>query len=153
MVRDFGSFAQGASVGAILAAVTLLAPSANADTEGATANSPVQITRTTTTSQGATRTTVRPNDGTGANAKVTGGDWGSMSVDVEDGQRISARSEEHTSELQSRPHISYAVFCLKKKTKKKTTNNNKQHQHESKLIHEKKKNQPPHTENHEQIFN
>ena len=26
------------------------------------------------------------------------------------------RSEEHTSELQSRPHISYAVFCLKKKT-------------------------------------
>ena len=29
-----------------------------------------------------------------------------------------ARSEEHTSELQSRPHISYAVFCLKKKKKK-----------------------------------
>ena len=28
------------------------------------------------------------------------------------------RSEEHTSELQSRPHISYAVFCLKKKKKK-----------------------------------
>ena len=27
-----------------------------------------------------------------------------------------ARSEEHTSELQSRPHTSYAVFCLKKKT-------------------------------------
>ena len=24
------------------------------------------------------------------------------------------RSEEHTSELQSRVHISYAVFCLKK---------------------------------------
>ena len=31
----------------------------------------------------------------------------------------SDRSEEHTSELQSRPHISYAVFCLKKKKKKK----------------------------------
>ena len=30
-----------------------------------------------------------------------------------DGERN--RSEEHTSELQSRPHISYAVFCLKKK--------------------------------------
>ena len=30
-----------------------------------------------------------------------------------------ARSEEHTSELQSRGLISYAVFCLKKKTKKK----------------------------------
>ena len=28
------------------------------------------------------------------------------------------RSEEHTSELQSRPHISYAVFCLKKKNNK-----------------------------------
>ena len=27
----------------------------------------------------------------------------------------SARSEEHTSELQSRRTISYAVFCLKKK--------------------------------------
>src|SRR5213078_829055 len=27
-----------------------------------------------------------------------------------------ARSEEHTSELQSRAQISYAVFCLKKKT-------------------------------------
>src|SRR3546814_9513688 len=28
-----------------------------------------------------------------------------------------ARSEEHTSELQSLMRISYAVFCLKKKTK------------------------------------
>ena len=28
---------------------------------------------------------------------------------------LTPRSEEHTSELQSRPHISYAVFCLKKK--------------------------------------
>src|SRR3546814_7988857 len=30
----------------------------------------------------------------------------------------SARSEEHTSELQSLMRISYAVFCLKKKTNK-----------------------------------
>src|SRR3546814_7440093 len=30
---------------------------------------------------------------------------------------ISARSEEHTSELQSLMRISYAVFCLKKKHK------------------------------------
>ena len=30
---------------------------------------------------------------------------------------VGLRSEEHTSELQSRPHISYAVFCLKKKKK------------------------------------
>src|SRR5216110_4098835 len=31
------------------------------------------------------------------------------------------RSEEHTSELQSRELISYAVFCLKKKKKKTNT--------------------------------
>src|SRR3546814_9481081 len=30
---------------------------------------------------------------------------------------VSARSEEHTSELQSLMRISYAVFCLKKKNK------------------------------------
>src|SRR3546814_7378472 len=34
-------------------------------------------------------------------------------------QDLLARSEEHTSELQSLMRISYAVFCLKKK---KTTN-------------------------------
>src|SRR3546814_470657 len=33
--------------------------------------------------------------------------------------RASARSEEHTSELQSLMRISYAVFCLKKKKKNK----------------------------------
>src|SRR3546814_5407175 len=31
------------------------------------------------------------------------------------GSRLSPRSEEHTSELQSLMRISYAVFCLKKK--------------------------------------
>src|SRR3546814_5549610 len=31
---------------------------------------------------------------------------------------VVARSEEHTSELQSLMRISYAVFCLKKKKKK-----------------------------------
>src|SRR3546814_3590080 len=36
-----------------------------------------------------------------------------------DEQPIPARSEEHTSELQSLMRISYAVFCLKKKRKKK----------------------------------
>src|SRR3546814_9545672 len=34
------------------------------------------------------------------------------------GAICSNRSEEHTSELQSLMHISYAVFCLKKKKKK-----------------------------------
>src|SRR3546814_3579049 len=33
--------------------------------------------------------------------------------------QYDARSEEHTSELQSLMRISYAVFCLKKKNKKK----------------------------------
>src|SRR5216110_2622647 len=43
-----------------------------------------------------------------------------------------SRSEEHTSELQSRELISYAVFCLKKKKKKnKITKklSNKQNKH------------------------
>src|SRR3546814_5732158 len=34
----------------------------------------------------------------------------------------AARSEEHTSELQSLMRISYAVFCLKKKKNKQTHN-------------------------------
>src|SRR3546814_6449742 len=33
---------------------------------------------------------------------------------------INARSEEHTSELQSLMRISYAVFCLKKKNQQST---------------------------------
>src|SRR3546814_3311566 len=37
----------------------------------------------------------------------------------------NARSEEHTSELQSLMRISYAVFCLKQKKKPKTTYTNK----------------------------
>src|SRR3546814_2033307 len=44
--------------------------------------------------------------------------------------RLRARSEEHTSELQSLMRISYAVFCLKKKK------NTKQ---ESKVEHEYKR--------------
>src|SRR3546814_1474399 len=34
---------------------------------------------------------------------------------IEPFRRITSRSEEHTSELQSLMRISYAVFCLKKK--------------------------------------
>src|SRR3546814_1062466 len=41
-------------------------------------------------------------------------------------RRIEARSEEHTSELQSLMRISYAVFCLKKKKHNKN-NTNKEH--------------------------
>src|SRR3546814_9692463 len=38
------------------------------------------------------------------------------------GRSSAARSEEHTSELQSLMRISYAVFCLKKKNDKKPSN-------------------------------
>src|SRR3546814_1542506 len=38
-------------------------------------------------------------------------------------QAAEARSEEHTSELQSLMRISYAVFCLKKKQTKRQENN------------------------------
>src|SRR3546814_5720310 len=40
-----------------------------------------------------------------------------------------ARSEEHTSELQSLMRISYAVFCLKKKKKQKKLTNLTQSQY------------------------
>src|SRR3546814_8902347 len=40
--------------------------------------------------------------------------------------RVSTRSEEHTSELQSLMRISYADFCLKKKNKNKQQNTNRQ---------------------------
>src|SRR3546814_4377527 len=47
---------------------------------------------------------------------------GHLGEDRADDQQFDpARSEEHTSELQSLMRISYAVFCLKKKNK----NNNK----------------------------
>src|SRR3546814_5213787 len=40
---------------------------------------------------------------------------------------VAARSEEHTSELQSLMRISYAVFCLKKKNT--AENNNQAHRY------------------------
>src|SRR3546814_4136759 len=42
-------------------------------------------------------------------------------------RRSSARSEEHTSELQSLMRISYAVFCLKKKKHKTVVRHSNQH--------------------------
>src|SRR3546814_5583705 len=39
---------------------------------------------------------------------------------VDDWLGVAARSEEHTSELQSLMRISYAVFCLKKKKNRQT---------------------------------
>src|SRR3546814_5160584 len=46
---------------------------------------------------------------------------------------LVARSEEHTSELQSLMRISYAVFCLKKKKTPNTTT----HHHLQKTIYSK----------------
>src|ERR1044071_10294754 len=47
--------------------------------------------------------------------------WGRTSSAPAWGRRRQERSEEHTSELQSRVDISYAVFCLKKKKKQMMT--------------------------------
>src|SRR3546814_5974045 len=55
---------------------------------------------------------------------------------------VAARSEEHTSELQSLMRISYAVFCLKKKQKirKEHLRNPKNKDNDiDELIHEIKK--------------
>src|SRR3546814_3066371 len=43
------------------------------------------------------------------------GSLSSFSPAIAVSEGVSARSEEHTSELQSLMRISYAVFCLKKK--------------------------------------
>src|SRR3546814_11520493 len=52
-------------------------------------------------------------------APATFRNWGRVlsrpTVGIMTARRKGARSEEHTSELQSLMHISYAVFCLKKK--------------------------------------
>src|SRR3546814_3760759 len=48
-----------------------------------------------------------------------------------------ARSEEHTSELQSLMRISYAVFCLKKKKKLKHNNNKPYHKSDEDISKER----------------
>src|SRR3546814_1601360 len=62
----------------------------------------------------------------GSVAKITGkeGDFFKGRARVFDSED-EARSEEHTSELQSLMRISYAVFCLKKKNKQKKTKKHK----------------------------
>ena len=50
---------------------------------------------------------------TGAGAAIAAGATAGIIAQAKD----AARSEEHTSELQSLRRISYAVFCLKKKIK------------------------------------
>src|SRR3546814_2922498 len=49
---------------------------------------------------------------------------GAVEVHLDQRAAGEARSEEHTSELQSLMRISYAVFCLKKKKQYTTKNHN-----------------------------
>src|SRR3546814_7902643 len=66
--------------------------------------------------------TMRPSrttttaSGTGAASGLTSVAPTMASGAAAGGASVVARSEEHTSELQSLMRISYAVFCLKKKT-------------------------------------
>src|SRR3546814_3615792 len=53
---------------------------------------------------------------------ATGGQLPKVIAAYNAGPAPVARSEEHTSELQSLMRISYAVFCLKKKKKKNKMN-------------------------------
>src|SRR3546814_3381623 len=54
-------------------------------------------------------------------------------------RQVIARSEEHTSELQSLMRISYAVFCLKKKNRHRTTLtqhiSSREHTHRTSHLH------------------
>src|SRR3546814_6651796 len=63
--------------------------------------------------------TFEPSPDLAAIATRSGGRLGVAALDTGSGRRIGhdqdARSEEHTSELQSLMRISSAVFCLKKK--------------------------------------
>src|SRR3546814_9353485 len=59
----------------------------------------------------------RAHGGSGKREPGVGGKHGGA------GRGQAARSEEHTSELQSLMRISYAVFCLKKKKQTKTNTN------------------------------
>src|SRR3546814_6342625 len=53
------------------------------------------------------------------------------------GDVIEARSEEHTSELQSLMRISYAVFCLKKKKKTKKPHSKSPATNTSQKVHQR----------------
>src|SRR3546814_10586828 len=64
-------------------------------------------------------TAANVNDVTQASALVHGEE---TDVFADAGYQGVARSEEHTSELQSLMRISYAVFCLKKKKLPDTNN-------------------------------
>src|SRR3546814_1759566 len=69
---------------------------------------------------------VVPHDGYGGSwrlfkALAAKGAFELVLADLTDPRALAARSEEHTSELQSLMRISSAVFCLKKKTNETTS--------------------------------
>src|SRR3546814_3428692 len=55
-------------------------------------------------------------------------------IDADHGAAADARSEEHTTELQSLMRISYAVFCLKQKRHMLYTNENRHRLRDSVLF-------------------
>src|SRR3546814_3450129 len=72
------------------------------------------------------KASIRRAAGTIEAAREWGPRWEDLRVTLAElgrsaGDRNVARSEEHTSELQSLMRISYAVFCLKQKKKTPTT--------------------------------
>src|SRR3546814_4239267 len=73
----------------------------------------------------------RENSKSRAPVCQTGGSWINWTTlsALQSTMRSTARSEEHTSELQSLMRISYAVFCLKKKTHIRHSHACKQHLH------------------------
>src|SRR3546814_2824558 len=84
--------------------------------EGSDAKAPTTATRTSSSGSRASAKRAR-SEGGAREERIARRFWAG----------VAARSEEHTSELQSLMRISYAVFCLKKKkTKKKNTHINKQ---------------------------
>src|SRR3546814_4697276 len=67
---------------------------------------------------------LRPVDPLGFGKRLRGrGDLLGKALDLRNVEHGIARSEEHTSELQSLMRISYAVFCLKKKIRKHKAKN------------------------------
>src|SRR3546814_507845 len=71
---------------------------------------------------GQDRLIVPPDRRTGRDDRVEGARVGVEEVEREQPAERMARSEEHTSELQSLMRISSAVFCLKKKKDQDSTN-------------------------------
>src|SRR3546814_8506203 len=69
----------------------------------------------------------RPQDGRRNYSPMPVDPWPLWLVDGLSPSATDARSEEHTSELQSLMRISYAVFCLKKKKRHKLTRQHEQY--------------------------